>query len=171
MATEEKPESANEKKGGLLSKLVLWLVVVVVSIGGGFATPIVVAKLTGPAAPGTAPPAAVKPNTVEDVEFIDFDEIVAVLGKSKFSRYLKLNLTVQVAKSQRSVVEKKIAQRTAVLRNRIISHIAEITEEDLAGQHGHNQLRRHIHTIFNEALFDDGIERIQDVLFREFQVQ
>ncbi|HMP80344.1 MAG TPA: flagellar basal body-associated FliL family protein [Pirellulaceae bacterium] len=170
MADEEKVEAVAEKKSGSLGKIAVWLVVIVVSIGSGFATPLVVAKLTAPPSPPEMK-SETKPTTTEDVEFIDFDEVVAVLGKSKFSRYLKLNFSLQVPKSQRAFVEKKISQRTAVLRNRIIAHLAETTEEDLAGQHGHNQLRRQIHRFFNEVLFDDGIERIQDVLFREFQVQ
>ncbi|HMO12952.1 MAG TPA: flagellar basal body-associated FliL family protein [Pirellulaceae bacterium] len=169
MATEPKSDAASGKKSKIGS-LVLWLVVVVMSIGGGFATPLLIAQLgSGPSKSGPATPVKFNPN--EEVEFIDFPEIVAVLGKSNFSRYLKMNLSLQVPRSQKSTVEKRMLSRTAVLRNRIISHIAEITEEDLAGQHGHNQLRRQIHGFFNEILFDDGIERIQEVLFREFQVQ
>lgn len=170
MPTEKQAEVEPAKKPGALRGLAIWFLVVTVSVGGGFATPLVVAKLSaGPASGSGATTPQLDPN--EEVEYIDFDEIVAVLGKSKFSRYLKLSISLQVPKSQRLTVEKRIAARNAVLRNRIIAHIAEITEEDLAGQHGHNLLRRNILSYFNEILFDDGIERIQDVLFREFQVQ
>lgn len=170
MATEPPVEGEAKKPKGKMGKLVVWFVVLTASIGGGFATPLLVAKFTSEAKVEKEVKEE-KDDPNEEVEYIDFDEVVAVIGKSKFSRYLRLVMSLQVAKSKRKEVEDKIKAKTAVLRNRIIAHIAEITEEDLAGQHGHNQLRRQIHRFFNELLFDDGIERIQDVLFREFQVQ
>jgi flagellar basal body-associated protein FliL len=169
MAAEEQTEPGTEKKSGSMKKIVIWLVVVTVSIGGGFATPLLIAKLNSPVDQSALSESEV-PDPEDEVEFIDFDEIVAVLGKSKFSKYLKINLSLQVAKSQRLDIEKKIEARTAVIKNRIIAHVAEISSEDIEGKFGHNQLRRELHGFFNEILFDDGIERVQDVLFRELQV-
>ena len=168
--SEEQTDVEPEKKSGSMMKMVIWLVVVMVSIGGGFATPLIVTKFTA-AAEQPEEPEMNAPDPDEEVEFIEFDEVVAVLGNSRFSRYLKMNFSLQVAKSQRLEIEEKIAARNAVLKNRIISHVAEISAEDLEGQFGHNRLRRDMHNYFNEILFDDGIERIQDVLFRELQVQ
>ena len=171
MAAAEQPESgAGKKKSGGIMKIAIWLIMVLVSVGGGFATPLLIAKLNAPPEE-VVKPEDQAPDPNEEVEFIDFEEVVAVLGKSKFSRYLKVSLSLQVAHSQRIDIEKKMLARSAVLRNRIIAHIAETSEEDLAGQHGQNQFRRQMHGFFNEILFEDGIERIQDVLFREFQVQ
>lgn len=170
MASEVPTDSEPAKKSGSMMKMIIWLVVVVASIGGGFATPLVVAQFSA-AADKADQPEMNKPDPTEEVEFIEFDEVVAVLGNSRFSRYLKMNFSLQVAKSQRLEIEEKIKAREVVLRNRIISHIAEISAEDLEGQFGQNRLRRQMHDYFNEILFDDGIERIQDVLFRELQVQ
>lgn len=170
MANEEQVDSDSEKKSGGMMKMLVWFVVVVISIGGGFATPLLVANLNAPADPD-AKPEVVEVDPNEEVEFIDFDEVVAVLGGSRFSKYLKINMSLQVAKSQRLEVEQLISAREAVLKNRIIAHIAEISPDDLAGRFGHNRLRREMHSYFNEILFDDGIERVQDVLFRELQVQ
>ncbi len=171
MAAAEQPESgAGKKKSGGIMKIAIWLIMVLVSVGGGFATPLLIAKLNAPPEE-VVKPEDQAPDPNEEVEFIDFEEVVAVLGKSKFSRYLKVSLSLQVTHSQRIDIEKKMLARSAVLRNRIIAHIAETSEEDLAGQHGQNQFRRQMHGFFNEILFEDGIERIQDVLFREFQVQ
>ena len=167
MADSTNESESDKKSGGMM---IVWLMVVVVSIGGGFATPLLIAQLNAPADPN-AKPAVAKIDPNEAVEFVDFDEVVAVLGKSRFSRYLKINLSMQVAKSQRSMVEKLIGARKALLKNRIISHVSEISAEDLEGRHGHNRLRREMHSFFNELLFDDGIERIQDILFRELQIQ
>ena len=49
--------------------------------------------------------------------------------------------------------------------------MAEKGTEDLRGKFGRNRLRREMHDYFNKVLFEDGIERIQDVLFSEFHVQ
>ncbi len=170
MASEQQTDSEPEKKSGSMMKMIIWLVVIVASIGGGFATPLVVAQFTAASEKQDESKMDV-PDPTEEVEFIEFDEVVAVLGNSRFSRYLKMNFSLQVAKSQRLEIEEKIKAREAVLKNRIISHVAEISAEDLEGQFGHNRLRREMHDYFNEILFDDGIERIQDVLFRELQVQ
>jgi flagellar basal body-associated protein FliL len=170
MAAEAQDEGKSQKSSGSMGKLVLWFVVVVFSIGGGFATPLLVAQFTAKK-PAVADGKKPWENSKDEVEYISFDEVVAVLGKTKFTRYLRIAISLQVPKSQRTEIEKKINAKSAVLRNRIISHVAEVTEEDLAGQHGHNQLRRNFHRFFNEILFDDGIERVQDVLFRELQVQ
>ena len=170
MASAEQTDSEPDKKSGSMMKIIIWLVVVMLSIGGGFATPVLIAQLSKPADQKQEPIAAA-PDPSEEVEFIDFDEVVAVLGNSRFSRYLKMNFSLQVAQSQKFEVEEKIEKRKALLTNRIIAHVAEISAEDLEGKFGHNRLRREMHSFFNEILFDDGIERIQDVLFRELQVQ
>ena len=165
---DEKPDNENGKKSGSVMGMIIWLVVVVASIGAGFAAPLVVARMMKPADPKAQ---VEQPDPNEEVEFIDFDEVIAVLGDSRMSRYLKLNFSLQVAQSQKLEVEKKIEARKAVLKNRIISHIAGISEKDINGEFGQNRLRRALRDYFNEILFDDGIERIQDVLFQELQVQ
>jgi flagellar FliL protein len=170
MASAEQTDSEPDKKSGSMGKIMIWLVIVAFSIGGGFATPLLIAQLSQPVDESQATQLA-QPDPNEEVEFIDFDEVVAVLGNSRFSRYLKMNFSLQVAKSQKLKVEELIEKRKALLTNRIIAHVAEIDTEDLEGKFGHNQLRRKMHSFFNEILFDDGIERVQDVLFRELQVQ
>ncbi len=169
--SEDGQANAETKKGaGSTGKLVLWFLVVTLSIGGGFATPMLLAQLSAPKEPDKkkAEPLTLDPN--EESVFISFPEVVAMLGKSSFNRYLRLGITLQVAKSQQTEVETKMAAKMAVLRDRILMYISEITEEDIAGKHGNTQLQRQIQTFFNEILFDDGIERVQKVLFTEFQV-
>ncbi len=167
MAANENAENSAKKKSGLVGKLIVWLTVLVFSIGGGWATPYLVAHLM--VTPVETAKFEIDPN--EEAEYIDFPEVVAVLGGSKFNRYLKLQLTLQVPKSLRIEIDKRVALRIAVLRNQIIAHVSGIAEEELMGKQGHNRLRREIQAIFNQTLYEDGVERIQDVFFREFQVQ
>jgi flagellar basal body-associated protein FliL len=149
---EEQTEPEPEKKSGGIMNLVIWLVVVVVAIGGGFATPMLVAKLNAP---------------VEEVEYIEFDEVVAAFGGTRGGRFLKMNISLQVAKSQRMEIEAQVDARKAKIKDRIISHISEMTIEEFQGRFAQNALRRYLVRIFNETLFDDGLERIQDILFTD----
>jgi len=169
MAVAEQIEDKSRSEGGIKHQLI-WFLAIAAALLGGFLVPLILVR-TFMDLPEKNQPQVVRLDTAEQVDFIDFPEIIAVLGKSKFTRYLRLKVALQVPVSSKATVEKQIAARSAVIRNRVINHVAELTEESISGQHGNNQLRRYLHNVFNEILFDDGIERIQEVLFKEFQVQ
>ena len=161
-------ENANaaKGKGGIL----VWIVVMILSIGGGAATPILIAGIGNKAEkPEVEKTAELNPD--EEYEFIEFDEVTVNLDEARFSRYLRINFSLQVGVSQKAEVEKQIAAKKTICKNWLQVHVAEKTTEDLRGKFGRNRLRREIHDFFNEALFDDGLERIQDVLFSEFHIQ
>ena len=170
MATEETDESESPKSSGMMMKLLIWMVVITFAIGGGLATPFVVASL-GRSAGKPDKAQMAEPDPEEEVEFIDFEEVTVNLDEARFSRYLRMNFSLQVAKSQREEIEKLVDAKTTIFKNWIQVQVAEKTTEDLRGKFGRNKLRREIHDYFNKVLFPDGIERIQDVLFREFHVQ
>lgn len=170
-AEEQAKDGEGKKSSGSVMKIIIWLVVVIVSIGGGFATPIVIGQLTGEDEEEQTPVIIEQPEPEKDVEYIDFDEVVVNLREQDFSRYLKIKISLEVPKSQKADIEAKIEARKAVLLDRINMHFAEVTTEELKGQFGHNRLRREMHDYFNEILFDDGIERVQDILFRGLHVQ
>lgn len=169
MSSEEQDEQPPEKSGGMV-KLLIWLVVAIVSIGGGFAAPIVIAQLDASAQDAPSRDTYV-PDPEEELEYIDFDEVIVNLSEQQFSRFLKLNFSLEVPKSQRLDIEKKIEAKKAVLLDRINAHFAEVKTDDLKGKFGQNRIRRIMHDYFNEILFDDGIERITDILFRGLHVQ
>lgn len=168
--SDEAQESEQPKSSGMMIKLLVWLVVSVFAIGGGVATPFVIASLTSDDKTEEKAEMA-EPDPEEEVDFIDFDEVTVNLDEARFSRYLRINFSLQVAKSQKEEIEKKIEAKTTIFKNWIQVQVAEKTTEDLRGKYGRNRLRREIHDYFNKVLFADGIERIQDVLFREFHVQ
>jgi len=159
-------EAESPKKGGML----VWIVVMVISIVGGAATPIVIAGLSSKdSEPDKTEVVELDPE--EEFEFIEFDEITVNLDEARFSRYLRINFSLQVGKSQMIEVQKQLDAKTTICKNWLQTHIAEKSTDDLRGRYGRNRLRREIHDYFNEVLFSDGIERIQDVLFSEFHVQ
>ena len=168
--SEESEELENAKTGKGMSGFLVWIVVMVLSIGGGAATPILIAEMGSKDSKADVnKPAELDPE--EEYEFIDFDEVTVNLDEARFSRYLRINFSLQVGKSQKLEVEKQIAAKKTICKNWLQVHVAEKTTEDLRGKFGRNRLRREIHDFFNEALFDDGLERIQDVLFSEFHIQ
>ena len=169
MATEENGEPDAPPASGSKTNIVLWLVTIIVAVGGGVAAPIVIGQMKPSDEPDTKQ--VDTPDPEEEVVFIEFDEVTVNLDEAGFSRYLRINFSLQVAKSQQFDVEKKVEAKKSILKNWLQVHVAEKSTEDLRGKFGRNRLRREMHDYFNKVLFEDGIERIQDVLFSEFHVQ
>ena len=165
--TPEDGEAASGKKGGML----IWIVVMIISIVGGAATPIVLAGLGSKeeSRPDIADVVVLDPE--EEFEFIEFDEVTVNLSEARFSRYLRINFALKVGKSQMAEVQKQLDAKTIICKNWLQMHVAEKSTDDLNGRYGRNQVRREILDYFNEALFSDGIERIQDIMIIEFNVQ
>ncbi|MEL7497681.1 MAG: flagellar basal body-associated FliL family protein [Planctomycetota bacterium] len=171
MATPDAPaneESAPAKKGvGFL----VTLVIAACAIVCGLTAPFVVAELAKPAAEETEGTTMAEPEVDEEVAYIAFDEVTVNLDEARFSRFLRLKFSLQVAKSQKAEIEAMVEEKSVVFKNWIQIQLAEKGTEDLQGKFGRNRIRRELQDFFNRVLFDDGIERIQDVLFDEFQVQ
>lgn len=175
MSEKNEAEEAPAKKPGMMGKLIVWGVIFLIGAGTGAAVPL----LTGPAAaedPGVdARTVGVKlmdfPEPGEEIAFLEFEEVVANLNDPRASRYTTCTLSLQIAKSQEEKLTKLIEEKKALLKNWLIGHLRDKNLEQLRGRYGHNLLRREIHDKFNEILFTDGIERIQDVLFSDFKVQ
>ena len=166
MAEQEQEEEEKPKSGG---GLILTLIVSVCAIGAGLAMPLVVSQLAASATANEEVGLA-EPDLEEEVEFIPFDEVTVNLDEARFSRFLSLTFSLQVAKSQRAEIEGMVEAKKLIFKNWIQIHLAEKNVEDLKG-FGRNQIRRELQDFFNKVLFDDGIERIQDILFDKFHVQ
>lgn len=159
-------ESEEEQKRG--GGLILTLIVSVCAIGAGLAMPLVVSQLN--ASTNVAEVGMAEPDLDEGVEFIPFDEVTVNLDEARFSRFLSLTFSLQVAASQRAEIEKMVETKKLIFKNWIQIHLAEKSVDDLKG-FGRNQIRRELQDFFNKVLFDDGIERVQDILFDKFHVQ
>lgn len=171
MAEEENEETTEKKKSGGMGKLIIWGVVFVLGVGTGAAVPIF-------AMPSeeveTAEPVDNQmdiPEPDEKLAFVEFDEVVVNLNDARYSRYVTCNFSLQIADSQLIAIQALVDEKNAVLKNWLIAHLRDKKLEDVRGKLGHNTLRREIHDKFNEMLFTDGVERIQDVLFQDFKVQ
>jgi flagellar basal body-associated protein FliL len=167
---EEEPQEEEGKKSGGMSGLIIMLVVSISAIGAGLSLPFVVKQLSASSVSPEEEEGMAVPDLEEEVDFIPFDEVTVNLAEARFSRFLQLSFSLQVAKSQREEIEKMVEAKKLIFKNWIQIHLAEKSVDDLKG-FGRNQIRRELQDFFNKVLFDDGIERIQDVLFGEFHVQ
>ncbi len=176
MSEVESQEEPNEKQsGGRATKLMVWGIVFVLGIGTGVSVPLFVLPSQGGDAKDQVRrrPAETMdiPEADDKTAFVEFDEVVVNLNDTRYSRYVTCTFSLQVANSQKEAIEKLVDDQNVVLKNWLIAHLRDKKLEDVRGKLGHNTLRREIHDKFNELLFADGIERIQDVLFQDFKVQ
>lgn len=172
MANEEKvdgevqDETASKKGGGL----VLTVVVALLTGGAGFALPHLMPSLVGAEQVEEKPKSPI-PSPEEDQAFVPFGEVVVNLDEARLSRYLRTSITLQVDKSKKEEIEKLIGDRKAILKNWMIGFLADKDMDQIRGAAGQNRIRRQIQDHLNTVLFDDGYDRIHDVLFEEFNVQ
>ena len=171
MAEEENEVVEEKKSGGMLSKLIIWGVVFVLGIGTGAAVPMVAMSPKDSEAAQPVDNQMDIPEPDDKLAFIEFDEVVVNLNDARYSRYVTCNFSLQVANSQLLAIQALVDEKNAILKNWLIAHLRDKKLDDVKGKLGHNTLRREIHDRFNELLFTDGVERIQDVLFQDFKVQ
>ncbi|MEM6468470.1 MAG: flagellar basal body-associated FliL family protein [Planctomycetota bacterium] len=173
MAEDKNESSDGKKSGGMLGKLIIWGAVFAMGTGTGVAVPLVLM----PSGTSSAGSPVVPENRMDIPEpddklaFVEFDEVVVNLNDSRYSRYLTCTFSLQVAASQKDAIDKLVEDQAVVLKNWLIAHLRDKKLEDVRGKLGQNLIRREIFDKFNELLFTDGIERIQDVLFQDFKIQ
>ena len=104
-------------------------------------------------------------------QFVPFGRIVVNLNEPALTKYLSLDITLLTDAKDEDAVVSGVESRIPILRTWLTSHLADKSMEDVRGKAGINRLRREIQDQFNALLFDDGHERVRDVLFEEFHVE
>ena len=104
-------------------------------------------------------------------QFVPFGRIVVNLNEPALTKYLSLDITLLADVKDEDAVVSGVESRLPILRTWLTSHLADKSMEDVRGKAGINRLRREIQDQFNALLFDDGRERVRDVLFEEFHVE
>lgn len=104
-------------------------------------------------------------------QFVSFGRIVTNLNEPSLTKYLSLEITLLTEGKDESAVKSAVESRMPILRTWLTGHLADKSMEDVRGKVGVNRLRREIQDQFNALLFDDGRERVRDVLFEEFHVE
>lgn len=103
--------------------------------------------------------------------FIKFGQMIVNLNSNRMDRYLRMLIFLQVDGEHYEEVLEKMEHRKVQLKSWMVAYLSDVALEDIRGTAGQNRLRRDIQDHFNTTLFEDGHDRIQDVLFEEFTIQ
>ena len=151
------------KKGGKM----LLVIVAVLCIGGGAAVPMVA---NVPQIFGKGKKEEKKKDAPTAV--VPFGDIVVNLSEERMQRYLRLKLAVLVDAEKEKEMTDLMTKKKALVKSKLISHLAGKTLKDVSGTVGVNRLQREVRERFDEALYPDGAEsQIREVLLEEDVVQ
>lgn len=171
MANDEDKPDVETPSGPSGPGIVVWLLVAVVAAAGGAAVPFALDVLAGsdegtprPTSYGTMPEAS-------EMTFLPAGDVTVNLAEGRMNRYLRLKLALHIRKADQERVRKAVDVNQMLLRNWLLSHLADKELDEIRGKAGQNALRREIRDYFNTTLFPDGYDRIYDILFEEFNVQ
>jgi flagellar basal body-associated protein FliL len=160
---EQTTDEAPAKSGGMRG-LIIYSMIAIIAAAGGFAVPMMFPQLVSgqPAEENAGPPKTV---------YVPFGETVVNLNEDKLNRYLSVKIDLQVNETDQQLVTELVEKEKPRLKNWLLSQLSELGMEDIRGAAGQNRLRREIHDRFNDMLFVDELDRINDVLFQDFRVQ
>jgi flagellar basal body-associated protein FliL len=116
------------------------------------------------------PASAKREPGINQPTFVPFGEVVVNLAEEKMTRYLRINLTLQVDSVHEETVKKALEKKKTILKNWLIGYLSDKELDEVRGAIGVNKARREIQDQFNRLLFPDGTELIQDILFEDFTV-
>jgi len=111
--------------------------------------------------------------TEEDrYEYVEFGTVVANLAEGRATRYVKVNVTLQVpAEDATAVADLVDGDNKAVFQDWLLTYLSDKRLEEVSGGAALAKLRRDIQDGFNAVLAKHGEERVEGVLFTEFNIQ
>jgi flagellar basal body-associated protein FliL len=156
-----------KKSSGKLS-LVIWILLALGSIGAGSATPLLLLK---PPARSEDPETSAMDGGEHAPVLIPFQEVIVNLNESRLNRYLRLKITLMADPQDELRTREELEKKQQVLKSWLLSYLADKALDDIRGATGQNRMRREIQNHFNAVLFNDGIQRIRNILYEEFNIQ
>jgi flagellar basal body-associated protein FliL len=104
--------------------------------------------------------------------YVPFGTTIANLAEGRLTRYLKITMTLQVAKNHASELEGMMGDgRQAVFKNWLLTYLSDKELADVTGTNAINRMRSEIQDGFNAILAQQSGCKVQNVLFEEFNVQ
>ncbi len=104
--------------------------------------------------------------------FVDFGSVVANLSEGRATRYLQVDITLQVdsrdASKLTAIME---GGKKALFKNWVIGYLSDRKVTEVTGTTNMNRLRREIQDGFNAILAEVGDCQVKSVLFTEFNSQ
>ena len=172
MAEENQNENQDDDKpkGGGIKSLLVTLVVGILAIAAGLATPYLLTSQSSDSEEQEQPEVEI-PEETGKAAFVEFGEVVVNLDGPRLTRYLRLKIILQVDEAEEENIKTLVEEQQLILKDWLIRYLAGQQMDSIRGEIGQNRLRREIKDYFNTALFPDGYERIKALLFEEFNVQ
>jgi flagellar basal body-associated protein FliL len=104
--------------------------------------------------------------------YLPFGVTVANLSEGRLTRYVKVNVTLQVEKEHEADVQSLIGGgKKAVFQDWLLAYLSDKQLDEVKGGASLAKLRRDIQDGFNSVLADYGDARVEGVLFTEFNIQ
>ncbi|MEZ6132233.1 MAG: flagellar basal body-associated FliL family protein [Planctomycetaceae bacterium] len=167
---EQDADAAPEPKRGGPGAIV-WLLLLIGSASVGFAVPFVLPTTPAESKAETKAPESFELLNADETIAVPFGEVTVNLDEGRMNRYLRLKISVLIAKEEELKVVEAMTAQTPVLKNWLLSHLSDKTLEEIRGKAGQNMLRREMRRQFNETIFTDRRDHIYDILFEEFNIQ
>lgn len=160
---DDQSKDEPKPKSGMMMNLIMCSVVGLVcgGLGFGFATLL----------PAATTAETSEKNEVVPPSFVEFGEVVANINEGRMSRYLRVNVTLQVKGEDQEKATAALESHKAILRNWLLGYMSDLQLDDISGLTGQNRIRRDAQNHFNDVLSPDGTDLIQDILFQEFTIQ
>tara|TARA_B110000495_G_scaffold203115_1_gene225522 strand:- start:4391 stop:4906 length:516 start_codon:yes stop_codon:yes gene_type:complete len=171
MSDQDSQDDNSENPKSRRRGLILILCVAIIAVAGGFSMPFLAAQIQDLGFKKDSTVGSDDSGVNEEVDYISFPEITVNLNEARHARFLRINFSLQVPASQKYKIEQDVTKKAPKFNNYIQVYLSDKTLEELSGSFGRNRVSRELRDYFNEVLFEDGIERVQDVLFNDFQVQ
>jgi flagellar basal body-associated protein FliL len=102
---------------------------------------------------------------------IPFDSIVVNIEDGRYTRYLRVKITLVVEARDEKLVKELVEREKQFLQTWVLGYLQDRKLEQLHGSVGMNRVRREIRGEFNQRLFPDGPEKIKDILLPEYNFQ
>jgi flagellar basal body-associated protein FliL len=104
--------------------------------------------------------------------YVPFGAAVANLSEGRLTRYVKVNLTLQVRNEHAAQLSELVGSgKKAIFQDWLLAYLSDKQLDEVKGGAAQAKLRRDIQDGFNSLLMDYGECRVDGILFTEFNVQ
>ncbi|HUS92483.1 MAG TPA: flagellar basal body-associated FliL family protein [Phycisphaerae bacterium] len=111
------------------------------------------------------------PGDDQEFEYFDFDPITVNLNDRRLARYIRATVTLAFRKADAHEALKQVQKKQKELLNWMNLYLADKTLEDVRGLKNLNQIRREMQDAFNNQLWPRSRPLIDQVLFKQFNIQ
>ena len=162
---EQAPAAKPPGKSKVVMILMIVNTVIVLGVGGFLVYTNVLGGSDASAANAEEKPEANEEET-KPTNYVALDSFVVNLNEPGAPRYLKLTFSVEVRGSDNAA--EKIAERTAPIRDRVLTYLSGLRLSEVQGRDSKNVIKQRLVETLRETVPGDVV---QNVLFMEFVVQ